>query len=130
MFPLDVCRFEEFGSADDWTGRVAVVIFGAGVVGIEPVDIHVKSVIERINQFWLGEGEKITFASIGVFLVSDVKPKLTLLVRQGWSFTIYQVTFSLNSICCFFPIASTNNGQVDNKIGKQLFSLELQVDIY
>lgn len=64
------------------------------------------------------------------FLVSDVKPKLTLLVRQGWSFTIYQVTFSLNSICCFFSIASTNNGQVDNKIGKQLFSSELQVDIY
>lgn len=38
LFPLDVCRFEEFGSADDWTGRVAVVIFGAGVVGIEPVE--------------------------------------------------------------------------------------------
>lgn len=58
MFPLDVCRFEEFGSADDWTGRVAVVIFGAGVVGIEPVE-------ETYPE--LGEGEKITFASIGVF---------------------------------------------------------------
>lgn len=34
---FDVCRFEEFGSAEDWTGGVVFVIFGTRVVGIEPV---------------------------------------------------------------------------------------------
>lgn len=37
MSSFDVCRFEEFGSAEDWTDGVVFVIFGTRVVGIEPV---------------------------------------------------------------------------------------------